>query len=294
MDSARWDGFELRGDDIIVTTPSKCGTTWMQMCCLVLVHGSPTLPGSLSELAPWLDQVLSPVEEIHDRFASQQHRRVIKTHTPLDGLPWDPRVTYIGVGRDPRDVTLSLASHLANMDMDVAIRARAELGLPEAARLPRPTEPKAMFDHFVEDESRVEEFRAGLNSLVHHLEQVWRARHEPNVALFHYSDLRADLAGEMQRLAEVLGVPIDEAVFPELVAAATFASMKEGADRLAPNADKSLWHSNERFFAEGRLGGWRALLSAEALERYDRRLAGLTDDGEFVVWLHAGSGECTR
>ena len=35
---------------------------------------------------------------------AQTHRRFIKTHTPLDGLPHDPRVTYIGVGRDPRDV----------------------------------------------------------------------------------------------------------------------------------------------------------------------------------------------
>ena len=294
MDSARWDGFELRDDDVIVTTPAKCGTTWMQMCCLLLVHGTPTLPGSLSMLAPWLDQVLSPVDEIHARLASQQHRRVIKTHTPLDGLPRDPSVTYIGVGRDPRDVALSLASHLANMDMDVAVRARTELGLPEVPRTARPTEPEAMFDHFVEERSRVEDFRSGLNSLVHHLEELWRARHEPNVVLFHYRDLRADLAGEMRRLAAVLGVPIDEAVFPDLVAAATFEAMKEGADRLAPNADKSLWHSNERFFAEGRLNGWRELLSAEALARYDRRLGELTDDAELVEWLHAGRGEHAR
>ena len=36
-DSARWDGFEFRPGDIIISTPPKCGTTWMQMICALLV-----------------------------------------------------------------------------------------------------------------------------------------------------------------------------------------------------------------------------------------------------------------
>lgn len=36
---------------------------------------------------------------------------MIKTHTALDGLPWDDRVTYVCVGRDPRDVALSWDNH---------------------------------------------------------------------------------------------------------------------------------------------------------------------------------------
>ena len=30
-DSGRWEGFDLRPDDIIIATPAKCGTTWTQM-----------------------------------------------------------------------------------------------------------------------------------------------------------------------------------------------------------------------------------------------------------------------
>jgi hypothetical protein len=38
MDNARWDGFDLRAGDIVISTPAKAGTTWMQMICVLLVR----------------------------------------------------------------------------------------------------------------------------------------------------------------------------------------------------------------------------------------------------------------
>jgi hypothetical protein len=55
--------------------------------------------------------------EVFADLAAQTHRRFIKTHTPLDGIPNDPTVTYICVGRDPRDVALSMDHHIDNMDV---------------------------------------------------------------------------------------------------------------------------------------------------------------------------------
>ena len=37
-----------------------------------------------------------------------RHRRFIKTHTPLDGIPLDPRATYIATARHPLDMFVSL------------------------------------------------------------------------------------------------------------------------------------------------------------------------------------------
>ena len=38
-DSARWIGFPFRAGDIVISTRSKSGTTWMQMICALLVLG---------------------------------------------------------------------------------------------------------------------------------------------------------------------------------------------------------------------------------------------------------------
>src|ERR1700677_538611 len=106
--SARWWGFPSRPGDIVVSTRSKSGTTWVQMICLLLVFGRPELPDRLGRLSPWLDWLVEPEADVFARLAAQTHRRVIKTHTPLDGVPLHPRVTYIVVGRHPLDVAVSL------------------------------------------------------------------------------------------------------------------------------------------------------------------------------------------
>ena len=52
-----------------------------------------------------------PHEFVYAQLAEQQHRRFIKTHTPLDGIPLDPRVTYIVTARHPLDTFVSLRRH---------------------------------------------------------------------------------------------------------------------------------------------------------------------------------------
>src|SRR3712207_3557565 len=86
-DSARWDRFDLRSGDIVISTPPKCGTTWTQALCAFLILGGPDLPAPLDQLSPWLDMQVRPIDEVRAELDAQQHRRFIKTHTPLDGLP---------------------------------------------------------------------------------------------------------------------------------------------------------------------------------------------------------------
>jgi hypothetical protein len=290
--SDRWNGFSFRDGDIVISTPPKCGTTWMQMQCALLLFRTPDLPAPLAHLSPWIDMNTRPLAEVHADLEAQTHRRFIKTHTPLGGVPWDERVTYVHVARDPRDAARSWDNHMANMDMDRLIEVRAnavglddltELGLDGMPPEP-PDEPAERFWRWVEGAG--EGSPSGLAMLVDICSTFWAAREEPNVHLFHYGDLQADLAGQMARLAEALGVdpPTDE-----LVDAARFERMRARADELVPNSDTPIWRSPTQFFDRARAGDWRDLVDDHEVPRYDGAVRSLTTDEELIAWLHAGS-----
>src|SRR5215475_10729587 len=116
-DSGRWEGFAFRPGDIVISTPPKCGTTWTQMLCALLVFDGPDFPAPLDALSPWLDMCNQAVEDVRATLAAQRHRRFIKTHTPLDGVPMRDDAVYVVVARDPRDVAVSFQHHRANMDV---------------------------------------------------------------------------------------------------------------------------------------------------------------------------------
>lgn len=292
FDSARWDDFSLRSDDVLVTTPSKTGTTWVQTICALLILGPPPWGQPLADISPWLDMNVEPVSDVHARLEAQTHRRVIKTHTPLDGLPAHPGVRYLTIGRDPRDVGLSWDGHIRNIDfeqiLDVRLRAvggddLADLGLDlENPPAPPPEDPVERFRLFVDNEDLAVQ-GGSLLGFAHHMAQAWEKRDRDDLLLLHYADLRADLPGEMRRIADFLDIEVDEGDWPVLVDPAGFDAMRARADDVVPAAPSGIWQNHRAFFAEGRLGGWRSL-PPEVLRRYDERAAELFPD-DLRRWL---------
>ena len=115
MESSRWDNFKPRPDDIIIATPAKCGTTWTQMICALLIFQKTEFEKPLTQCSPWVDVLTTSADDVLNQLEQQTHRRFMKTHTPLDGLTYNPQTKYICVGRDPRDAFLSLKNHVENM-----------------------------------------------------------------------------------------------------------------------------------------------------------------------------------
>ncbi|MFY1700645.1 sulfotransferase domain-containing protein [Micromonospora sp. WMMA1923] len=281
-DSARWLDFPFRDGDIVISTRSKSGTTWLQMICALLVLRTPELPAPLSRLSPWLDWLVEPTGEVFARLAAQRHRRFVKTHTPLDGLPLDPRVTYVVVGRHPLDLAVSLYHQTGNLNRQ---RLRELTGEPAPAGPPRAATPVG--DWLAEWIDRQPDPRTELDSLpgvLWHLGDAWQRRGQPNVVLVHYADLLADLPGQMRRLADRLGLVVPDEQWPALVEAATFTRMRERADRLAPDPVGVL-RSRDAFFRHGGSGQGQALLDDAALARYRARVAGLAPP-DLTAWLH--------
>ena len=127
--------------------------------------------------------------------------------------------------------------------------------------------------------------------MLHHLDTGWQRRRDPNVALFHYADLQADLPGELLRLARVLGIPCAPEPARALAPEASLARMRERAaeDELARGSQgQGIWKAGVRaFFRSGASGEWRTRLSAADLAAYEARVAALVGP-ELAAWVHGG------
>lgn len=238
-------------------------------------------------------------DEVFARLEAQTHRRFIKTHTSLHGLPYDERVTYICVGRDPRDVAVSSRHHMSNIDLDQFLKVRQaavglddliELGLvPPSGEVPPPPaeRPDPIVEYLHTDFESDNVNVMSLSYVLHHLQSFWDRRENPRIALFHYADLQADLPGQLRRLAAILDIPLDESRVPELAAAASFAAMRDNAEMVAPNSDVQIWRDTSDFFHRGSNGQWRDAFDDELLRRYDERSAALASP-DLLAWAHSG------
>lgn len=291
-DSNRWDGFELRPGDIIISTPPKSGTTWTQMICALLILQEPELPLPLDTLSPWIDMVTRPRTDVFADLDAQRHRRFIKTHTPLDGIPNDPTVTYICVGRDPRDVALSMDHHRDNTNIAAFLDAREQAAAIDGVELgplrPSPARPdgeRERFWQWVDDETPSTQVGSSLRRTVEHLQSFWSAPNALDILFLHYDDLKDDLEGQMRQMATRLGIDVDEHRWPRLVQAATFESMRRNADRTVPGGGREHWIDHVAFFNRGVSGQWRDLLDDADLVRYALRVRALAPD-DLVEWVH--------
>ncbi|MDX1689686.1 MAG: sulfotransferase domain-containing protein [Acidimicrobiia bacterium] len=278
-DNARWLGFAFRPGDVVVDAPSKSGTTWTQLLAALVVFDGPAFPAPLSRLSPWLEQTTRSVEEVHRMLDTQEHRRIIKSHTPLDGVPLRDEVRYVCVGRDPRDAAESMLHHADNMDR----RRFAEL-------IGRDFEPTPVRTH----SERIDRFLDGeefpgwnLRFLLHHYRTFWDARDRDNVALFHFADYRSDLPVELGRLAEHLEIPLTSTRARELAAEAAIDRVRDRAADVAPEAHMGIWKDTARFFRRGTGGEWRGSWTPEQQTRYDRIVAAEAAP-DLAAWVHGG------
>jgi len=291
-DSARWDGFEFRPGDIVITTPPKAGTTWTQTLCALLIFRTPEFPAPVDELCPWLDMLTAPLDEVRARLAAQTHRRFIKTHVPLDGVPEDDAVRYVVVGRDPRDIAISWQHHMENANIERMAELRAAVVGPDPAEAndaeehdPEPSQDADRFAQFIK--GRDEMIPPNVRNVLHHLEIAWERRNAPSVGLFHYSDMLADPPGELGRLAEFLDISIGEVELRSLAAEADINVMRREVRLRAPGGDKGYWHDPAGFFRSGTTGDWRSLVRPEDLVAYDELVAELVPP-DLADWVHNG------
>jgi aryl sulfotransferase len=285
-DSTRWESYQPRYGDVVIATHSKCGTTWMQRIVSLLIFQSPE-PCPVMEISPWIDaRFMMPVEFMRDYIEAQSHRRFVKSHLPFDGLPYFEQIRYIHVARDARDACMSFFNHcsaftpLAYEMLDQAA--------PELGPYPRCPDDAREFWRRWFTRGVLAGAQDGYPDVsFFDLEATyWHARRRENLLLVHYNDLKADLDGEMRRIAAFLSIETPRDLWPRLVEAATFEAMKRDGETLLGRANDIFEGGADRFFFKGSNGRWRDVMTADDLALYEKAATRFTPG--LARWIENG------
>ncbi len=248
----------------------------MQAIIASLLWPDGAAPGPVLEISPWLEFEAFPIDEVLARLVAQTHRRFIKTHTPADGIPFFPEAKYVFVARDGRDAFMSMCNHLERFKDDVreGLNARAaQDGVP-----PMPGWDGDVHGFFA--------LWLPLLGMLEHVETFWRRRTDPTVLLVHYNDLKADLAGEMRRVAEFLDIDVPASQWPAVVERCTFESMQNRGPELGA-IDRFFDGGTKGFIFKGTNGRWRDVLTRDELAAYAGRVAEVLPPAG-AAWLEGG------
>ena len=286
MDSTIWNDFPFRNDDIILATYAKSGTTWMQQIVGQLIFaGAEDM--NLAAMSPWMDLRVPPKHVKLAEVEAQPHRRFLKTHLPVEALVFSDKAKYLYVARDGRDMVWSLYNHHRNAS------AKWYGALNETPGLVGPKIDRAPDD--IREYFQTWLARDGFPfwSFWENIRSWWAIRELPNVKLLHFSDLKADLAAEIDGIAQFLDIRHDAETLRRITAHCGFNYMKERADSIAPLGG-TLWEGGGKtFIHKGTNGRWRDTLSVADSAAYEARaLAELGPD--CAGWLAHGTRVATR
>jgi aryl sulfotransferase len=282
MDSTIWNDFAFRNDDIVVATYGKSGTTWTQQIIGQLVfQGDESV--AIHEISPWLDLRVPPAPVKLALLEAQRHRRIIKTHLPLDALVFSPTAKYLYVGRDGRDVLFSFHNHHCAGN---ALWYEALNDTPGRVGPPMPRPDPDVRRYF---RTWLEQDGYPLWSLWESVSTWWAARNLPNVKFVHFNKLKADLAGEMRAITAFLEIDLPEARWDDIVEHCGFDYMKAHAEKMAPLAGAIFEGGGKAFINKGANGRWRDVLSAEEIAAYEA-MALQRLGPQCARWLATGDG----
>ncbi|MEM9459445.1 MAG: sulfotransferase domain-containing protein [Myxococcota bacterium] len=297
LDSTRWASWTPRDGDVVVASPYKAGSTWTQQILAMLLGGTPEAILALRSLSVWVEAWFGrgSTQELANTLHVLPDRRVLKTHLPLDGLPFYPQVRYLVVGRDPRDVFMSLFNHYGSYT-DFAYDTFNDPPHRVGEPLPRcPDDPRALWKDWIcrgwfPWESEGYPFWSNM----YNMQTYWDCREEPNLLFLHHSDMLRDLARQARRIARFLGIDASEERIALTVETTTFSNVKRAIANATPPPEapkndrpQMLARGLDGFFHRGTNGRWQEILTPEDLTLYEQAKQRVLTP-ECATWLEHG------
>lgn len=298
FDTTKWKAVKLRDDDIVIVTAYKAGTTWVQNIVKELLYFERPVPQSFLKCCPWLDFRFPRMEMQSVVLETCTERRLLKTHSPVEAIPFSKKVKYIYVGRDGRDCFMSLVNQYRAADETFYSVINDENGLvgPPMPRFIESDHNEAvLFDRWIGQGWPAMEGETDgwpFWSLFDNVASWWNVRTEKNVLFVHFNDLKRDLLHNLHSISNFIDVSLPDDAYEALATRLSFdhlkiSAMTDSSTVIAPPG--IFWrHGLNDFFYRGTNGRWMGILSEEQLIRYDEKASSKLCL-ECKVWLEHGS-----
>tara|TARA_A100001037_G_scaffold295995_1_gene315874 strand:- start:999 stop:1895 length:897 start_codon:yes stop_codon:yes gene_type:complete len=282
FDSTIWNDLQFRDDDIVISTYAKSGTTWMQqIVAQMMFGGDPEL--EVAEMSPWLDLRVPPKEVKLAAVEAQTHRRFLKTHLPVDALVFSEKAKYLYIGRDGRDVLWSMYNHHANANWRFYDALNNTPGLVGPPIGPPPDDIRQYWRDWLDKDGYP------IWSFWDNIRTWWAIRDLPNVKFVHFANLKADMTGEMRKIAAFLDIEIDESRWDTIVEYCTFDYMKANAGKSVPLGGVFWEGGAQTFINKGVNGRWTDTLTSEESAEYEAMVIEKLGE-DCAHWLATGEG----
>ncbi len=198
-----WKSFQPRPTDVFISPHGKSGTTWLQQ----IVHGLRTRGDmdfdDISRVVPWL-------ETAHDLgldldAPQKAAPRAFKSHLNWHDIPKGAR--YLVSIRNPKDVLVSGYRFMEGWwfepgTIDIEEWARSSFMNPDP--------DKGYWNHLI---------------------SWWEQRSREDVLLLSYEQMRRDLPGTVRRVADFIGVALDDDLLEIVTRQASFPFMLAHKDK---------------------------------------------------------------
>ena len=280
--------FKSRPTDVVISTSAKSGTTWVSQICHQLrtgASGGHMDFKEITEVVPYVDVALDLGLNCDDDQVAVP--RVFKSH--MNAGAWDRPGKFITVMRHPYDVALSHFKFLRGWMFE-----------------PDTISPNVFIQQVWLRSSGWPSTEAEDAPNFRFCMSWWCRRHEDNVLIVFYEDMKENLEREVRRIAEFIGVTDPDAI-RVAVERSTYQYMYDHRTQfddglVKSKRNKAMGLSADAGSSHGKVasgGGNRHLLSATTRSLMDQAwkkiCQPLTDAENYDEWLamwRKESGTC--
>lgn len=241
--------FRPRATDVLITTPPKAGTTWMQQILHQLRSGGDDSFNAIDDVVPWLERQREGQswQQILQHFETLPDPRIFKTHCTAEQTPGIGTAKIILTSRDPRDCCVSFYHHIMNLTDEA--RAHKKMPLPES------------FDEHVD---MWLEFAAWYRNV----KSWWPYFNHPKVLWLRYQDLQNDLAGKLDQITNFLAWQVSAQQKEKVLSHSSFAWMKAHDEKFSSQGTNGRpAFKPGKFIRQGKTGTYKELMSPQQEQR---------------------------